>query len=191
MSPTVCGCVCSWFASGRVCVYVALCRQFNSILEVGSRTFDRNLDLPVSVLTSENRTNWAKVSRLLGADVTLDGVVLHHSHKNNGNHCCSLVALQAREYMIALDAKNADSIRTIETALFVICLEDVHTHDIEDLARLTLHGNGCNKWFDKPMNLIVGSNGRCALNGEVRRTPSSVFGASLTACRCNAMQPWS
>ncbi len=58
--------------------------------------------------------------------------------------------------------------RTIETALFCVSLDNERSHDIEDLARATLHGDGRNKWFDKPMNIIVFENSRCALNGEVR-----------------------
>ena len=78
--------------------------------------------------------------------------------------CCGC---QARNYLKALDPKNAASLDIIESALFVISLDDETSHDIETLARATLHGNGHNKWFDKPMNLVVFKNGRAGLNGEV------------------------
>jgi len=73
---------------------------------------------------------------------------------------------RARDHMRALDPCNADSLRVIESALFVVALEAGGTHDLEQLARACLHGNGRNKWFDKPFTLIIFDNGRVGTNGE-------------------------
>lgn len=119
-------------SEGAILSHADLVLGFNLIREAGARTFIRDTDTALSVLTSENRTSWAK----------------------------------ARNYLKALDPKNAASLDIIESALFVISLDDETSHDIETLARATLHGNGHNKWFDKPMNLVVFKNGRAGLNGE-------------------------
>ena len=73
----------------------------------------------------------------------------------------------ARDKLRSLDPANAESLNVVETALFCVSFEDGYSHDLEVLARACLHGNGRNKWFDKPFNLVVFQNGRVGVNGEV------------------------
>lgn len=73
---------------------------------------------------------------------------------------------KSRDALRALDPCNVESLRVVETSLFVVAFDRGCTHDIEEMARLSLHGNGRNKWFDKPFNLIVFDNARVGVNGE-------------------------
>jgi len=58
----------------------------------------------------------------------------------------------------------------IEDALFVISLDDYSTGmDLDKFNRNMFHGlNAHNRWFDKAMSISVESNGRAAMNGEVK-----------------------
>lgn len=66
---------------------------------------------------------------------------------------------------------NAISLHTIETAAFILCLDDEPYETNEDQAmdhfgRSLLHGNGTNRWFDKSFMVCVGTNGRIGFNAE-------------------------
>lgn len=68
---------------------------------------------------------------------------------------------------------NRVSLHTIETAAFILSLDDeAYETDIHKEAALDhfgkslLHGNGHNRWFDKNFNLCVGTNGRLGFNAE-------------------------
>jgi hypothetical protein len=68
----------------------------------------------------------------------------------------------------ALSTENRKSLDAIETALFAVCLDDapVPLNPDESHYALFHNGNGHNRWFDKPIQLIVSSNGRAGVNGE-------------------------
>ena len=61
---------------------------------------------------------------------------------------------------------NAASLRDIDSALFVVTLDDSAPTTHESVARAMLHGDTRNRWFDKCLNLIVTSNGRAGVNWE-------------------------
>lgn len=66
---------------------------------------------------------------------------------------------------------NADSLHAIETAAFLLCLDDeaYDTDGEEALSRFgksLLHGNGTNRWFDKSFSFIAGTNGITGFNSE-------------------------
>lgn len=68
---------------------------------------------------------------------------------------------------------NRVSLHTIETAAFILTLDDeAYETDIHKVGALDhfgkslLHGNGHNRWFDKNFNLCVGTNGRLGFNAE-------------------------
>lgn len=72
----------------------------------------------------------------------------------------------AREHLLSLDAVNEATLDQVETALFALVLSTESPTTDEDIARNALHGDGRDKWFDKPFNLIVHENARMGLNGE-------------------------
>lgn len=68
---------------------------------------------------------------------------------------------------------NRVSLHTIETAAFVLALDDeAYETDIrngghlDDFGKALCHGNGHNRWFDKSFTICVGTNGRVGFNAE-------------------------
>lgn len=63
-------------------------------------------------------------------------------------------------------SSNQASLETIDSALFLVCLEHTSPNSTVDLNRCFLHGDGENRWFDKSFQLIVAANGKAAVNFE-------------------------
>lgn len=57
----------------------------------------------------------------------------------------------------------------IETSSFVVCLDDLEPKTRDELCRASWHGDGQNRYFDKPLQFIVYNNGRAAFMGEVKK----------------------
>lgn len=71
-----------------------------------------------------------------------------------------------RQGIAASVEKNAQSLDLLDSALFVICLDDTSPTDWETASQNMLHGDGCNRWFDKPLQLIFTENGYSGINVE-------------------------
>ncbi|KAJ2239163.1 hypothetical protein GGH98_006314, partial [Coemansia sp. RSA 454] len=76
------------------------------------------------------------------------------------------------------DTANVESLAKVDSALFGVCLDvNVDAKDIYDPERsvaLFTHSNsGCNRWFDKAIQLIVLGNGRVGVNCE--HTPADAL----------------
>lgn len=96
--------------------------------------------VPVGILTSDTRDNWAEAYSLL-----------------------------------IKDGSNVQSLKAIESSLFVLCLDKAFTgdsyNDQSATAMETIHGcgsesNGGNRWFDKTVQFIVNRDGRVGLTYE-------------------------
>lgn len=72
----------------------------------------------------------------------------------------------ARDRLTALHPDNAETIDTIETALFCLCLEDFAPTTTQDACDQLLHGNSANRWFDKSLSFIVFADGTAGINVE-------------------------
>ncbi len=72
----------------------------------------------------------------------------------------------AREVLLKAHSSNAAALKTIEAASFVVCLDDASPVTLEERARQYLHGDGCNRWFDKPLQFIINENGTSGFMGE-------------------------
>ncbi|KAM9364966.1 choline O-acetyltransferase [Pholidichthys leucotaenia] len=90
---------------------------------------------PIGLLTSDGRTDWAESRSVLMREST-----------------------------------NRDSLDMIERCLCLVCLDEVSVLELSDSTRamLMLHGggaskNGGNRWYDKPMQFVVGSDGCCGV----------------------------
>ncbi|XP_014864569.1 PREDICTED: choline O-acetyltransferase-like [Poecilia mexicana] len=90
---------------------------------------------PFGILTSDGRTEWA----------------------------------QAREALIK-DQANRDSLALIESCICVVCLDEPCGIPPSDTNRalMLLHGggreqNGANRWYDKSMQFVVGTDGVCGV----------------------------
>uniref|UniRef100_A0A3B3BDI2 Choline O-acetyltransferase n=1 Tax=Oryzias melastigma TaxID=30732 RepID=A0A3B3BDI2_ORYME len=90
---------------------------------------------PVGLLTADGRTEWA----------------------------------EARSILIR-ESTNRDSLDMIERSMCLLCLDEASGPELSDATRATLmlHGggapkNGGNRWYDKPMQFVVGEDGCCGV----------------------------
>jgi carnitine O-acetyltransferase len=71
-----------------------------------------------------------------------------------------------RQRLIDANPANAESLKAIEQSSFLVCLDDTQPHTLEERARSCWHGDGRNRWFDKPCHFIIFDNGRSGFLGE-------------------------
>ncbi|RKP40124.1 acyltransferase ChoActase/COT/CPT, partial [Dimargaris cristalligena] len=71
-------------------------------------------------------------------------------------------------YLRGLSPINAEALDSIETALFMVCLDDFSQGEKynDSIHNMMIGRNGHNRWFDKTVQIIVESSGRAGLNGE-------------------------
>lgn len=75
---------------------------------------------------------------------------------------------QARK-MLFQHPQNGASLETIQSAIFMVCLDEHETpQTLDQAARTFWHGDGKNRFFDKSGQFIVTKNGKAGFNGEVR-----------------------
>ncbi|KAM7213580.1 putative carnitine O-acetyltransferase precursor [Rhypophila decipiens] len=72
----------------------------------------------------------------------------------------------ARATLLAADTGNANALELIESASFVVCLDDAAPVTLEERAHAYWHGDGQNRWYDKPLQFIVNDNGTSGFMGE-------------------------
>lgn len=61
---------------------------------------------------------------------------------------------------------NAEALRTVEDALFCVCLEDFAPAGVQEACDELLYGDRGNRWFDKAVSFVVFEDGRAGLNVE-------------------------
>ncbi|KAI9347286.1 hypothetical protein BDR26DRAFT_817463 [Obelidium mucronatum] len=73
--------------------------------------------------------------------------------------------------------ENQSNLDAIASALFVVCLDDHSTiANINHSHHQFIHNNnGRNRWFDKPLQIILASSGRTGLNVEVSSVDISAY----------------
>lgn len=110
----------------------------------------------------------------------LDKIVADKEGPTNGEeNIASLTTLnrtswaQIREQKLLTDPVNKQSLKIIESAAFVVVLEDDDFEfdpkdptKLDRYGQLLLHGKGNDRWYDKSLNLIVSRTGRCGFNVE-------------------------
>ncbi|KAL8805875.1 MAG: hypothetical protein Q9182_001656 [Xanthomendoza sp. 2 TL-2023] len=79
---------------------------------------------------------------------------------------------RARTQIMDLDEANAASIDSIESSAFVICLDEELPRTSEERAHQFWHGNGSNRYSDKPLQFIV-TPINSGFNGEHSRLDGS------------------
>lgn len=72
----------------------------------------------------------------------------------------------ARENLCSAHPSNAAVLETIQASSFILCLDDASPVTLEERAHQYWHGDGCNRWFDKPLQFIVNDNGTSGFMGE-------------------------
>ena len=72
----------------------------------------------------------------------------------------------ARSNLLSAHAANASALEAIESASFVVCLDDASPITLEERAHQYWHGDGRNRWFDKPLQFVINDNGTSGFAGE-------------------------
>jgi carnitine O-acetyltransferase len=76
------------------------------------------------------------------------------------------LGVKARANLLAASPLNTESLKAIESAGFVVCLDNASPITLEERCRAYWHGDGANRWFDKPLQFIVNDNGTAGFMGE-------------------------
>ncbi|KXJ95398.1 putative carnitine O-acetyltransferase precursor [Microdochium bolleyi] len=72
----------------------------------------------------------------------------------------------ARAVLLDASPKNAAALEAIEASAFLVCLDDASPVTNEERAHQYWHGDGQNRWYDKPLQFIVNDNGTSGFMGE-------------------------
>lgn len=72
----------------------------------------------------------------------------------------------AREILASVSPKNKAALGLIDSASFIVCLDDATPITLEERARQYWHGDGANRWYDKPLQFIINDNGTSGFMGE-------------------------
>ncbi|ETI27804.1 hypothetical protein G647_00253 [Cladophialophora carrionii CBS 160.54] len=73
---------------------------------------------------------------------------------------------KARDNLLAASDLNAQVLEEIESSSFFVCLDSTMPVTLEERARVYWHGDGSNRWYDKPVQFIVNDNGTAGFMGE-------------------------
>ncbi|KAI8978504.1 acyltransferase ChoActase/COT/CPT [Pilobolus umbonatus] len=71
-----------------------------------------------------------------------------------------------RDMLLAANPVNKKVMDKIETASFLVCLDDSSPGTRDELCRACWHGDGGNRFYDKPLQFIVFENGKAGFMGE-------------------------
>lgn len=72
----------------------------------------------------------------------------------------------ARMKLLSAHPSNATALDTIQASSFLVCLDDASPVTLEERAHQYWHGDGRNRWFDKPLQFIINDNGTSGFTGE-------------------------
>lgn len=91
-----------------------------------------------------------------------------------GDGVGALTSLNRDEYLNAFNAMNKSpinqaSFETIFASSFVVCLDDNVPVTIEEKSKNNWHGDGQNRFFDKPLEFFISKNGNSGFLGEHSR----------------------
>ncbi|KAJ1659040.1 Carnitine O-acetyltransferase mitochondrial [Dispira simplex] len=71
-----------------------------------------------------------------------------------------------REQLLAASPLNESLLKELESAAFLICLDEERPVTRDEHSRLCWHGNGRNRYYDKPLQFFVTDNGRAGFLAE-------------------------
>lgn len=72
----------------------------------------------------------------------------------------------ARSTLQSIHPSNSATLQAIEASSFVVCLDEACPVTLEERAHQYWHGDGCNRWYDKPLQFIINDNGTSGFMGE-------------------------
>lgn len=86
-----------------------------------------------------------------------------------------------RDDLVAHHPVNAESLKIIDSALFMLVLEHRSPSDVSQRMELSLHGQGCHRWFDK-LQVMVQLDGHLSVNFEHSFSDGTVWNRWLNEC---------
>ena len=72
----------------------------------------------------------------------------------------------ARAALLSAHPSNAAPLEAVQASSFIVCLDDAAPVTLEERAHQYWHGDGSNRWFDKPLQFIINENGTSGFTGE-------------------------
>lgn len=111
-----------------------------------------------------------KISAIATIEQQIDGILANPDSPEPG--IGALTAIERTPWAVlrqgieALSPENARNLEQIDSALFVVCLDHAKPTDLVATSKNMLHGDGRNRWFDKPLQLIFTDNGISGINVE-------------------------
>ncbi|CAO3611272.1 unnamed protein product [Cunninghamella echinulata] len=108
--------------------------------------------------TTEIEQQFHRIVNLAGQDKGLPLGVLTADHRDNWT--------EGREALLKAHPDNKAALEKIESASFVVCLDDTSPVTRDEVSRACWHGDGRNRFFDKPLQFIVFENGKAGFIGE-------------------------
>lgn len=104
----------------------------------------------------------------------LQFVLEDSSSRPRGTPIGALTSLNRDEWLNSFNQLNKSpinkhSLETIFASSFVICLDDNNPITIEEKSRNCWHGDGQNRFYDKPLQFFISSNGNSGFLGEHSR----------------------
>lgn len=88
---------------------------------------------------------------------------------------------QIRDDLVAHHPVNAETLEVIDSALFMLVLEDRNPTDMKQRMELSLHGQGSHRWFDK-LQVMVQPDGHLTVNFEHSFSDGTVWNRWLHEC---------
>jgi carnitine O-acetyltransferase len=94
-------------------------------------------------------------------------------HTPTGDHTLGALTTLNRDHwaklryrLAAYDSKNKSSLKMLDNAFFVVCLDETFPLHLSATTKNAVYGDGRNRWFDKPLQLIFTPDNQLALNIE-------------------------
>jgi carnitine O-acetyltransferase len=72
----------------------------------------------------------------------------------------------ARSRMVDSSPSNREFLDVVQSAIFCVCLDDAVPVTRTDTNSALWHGDSCQRWFDKSMQLVIFGNGKAGMVGE-------------------------
>ncbi|KAJ3416921.1 Carnitine O-acetyltransferase mitochondrial [Chytridiales sp. JEL 0842] len=141
--------------------FVADPRKNNHIIAVRKNQFfaiDTKHPDGRNLSTMELAKQFEKVYQLAGDKAATPVGVLTASNRD--------VWAKNRDELLKASPANKASLDTIESAAFVVCLDDTKPVSREEMSRACWHGDARNRFWDKACQFIVFDNGKAGFNGE-------------------------
>ncbi|RPA94175.1 hypothetical protein L873DRAFT_1814903 [Choiromyces venosus 120613-1] len=112
----------------------------------------------IQLNTKELEAQFARVLELANSEKVLAVGALTSENRDTWT--------EVRKMMIEASPENKKALQLIESASFVVCLDDTSPVTLEERAHQYWHGDGQNRFFDKPLQFIINENGTAGFMGE-------------------------